>query len=87
MTVPMTAGSNCAEPRDVLQDPHLTVERKRDMLRRWALDAYEVETKPSATHLRAVRLQEVIDALLDLEEPHINGDSFQHVRQHVRKAA
>ena len=59
-----------ASPQDVLDDHDLTPAQKRDVLRRWALDAYLIEldlfkgepqTEPS-------RLDEVIDALFDLDE-------------------
>jgi ETC complex I subunit conserved region len=70
-----------AAPQHVLQDRSLSQERKRDVLRRWALDAYQIELEHSRGNSLAEpsRLQEVIDALLDLEEPHITPASFQHI--------
>jgi hypothetical protein len=70
-----------ADPKHVLLDSNLSPTRKRDILRRRALDAYQIETEHSKGNLLAgpSRLQEVIDALLDLEEPQITPASFQHV--------
>lgn len=70
-----------ADPKQVLLDSNLSPTRKRDILRRWALDAYQIETEHSKGNLlaRPSHLQEVIDALLDLEEPKITAGSFQHV--------
>jgi hypothetical protein len=36
-----------ADPQQVLLDSNLSPERKRDILRRWALDAYQIETERS----------------------------------------
>jgi hypothetical protein len=70
-----------ADPQDVLGDRNLSQERKRDVLRRWALDAYRIEIEHSRSNSLSEpsRLQEAIDALLDLEEPHITPASFQHI--------
>lgn len=70
-----------ADPKQVLLDSNLSPTRKRDILRRWALDAYQIETEHSKSNLlaRPSKLQEVIEALLDLEEPEITAGSFQHV--------
>jgi hypothetical protein len=71
------------DPQDVLQDDRLLPERKRDILRRWALDAFQIEMEHSKGKLldEPSRLQEVIDALLDLDEPHINAASFQYLNR------
>ncbi|WP_247497336.1 ETC complex I subunit [Bradyrhizobium sp. 149] len=73
------------DPQDVLRDDGLTPERKREMLRRWALDAYQIEIEHSKGKSldQPSRLEEVIDALLNLEEAHITPASFQHA---ARKA-
>jgi hypothetical protein len=55
-----------ARPEDVLRDPKLARDEKRDILRRWALDAYLVEV--AATEGAPSRLEEVIDALIDLDD-------------------
>jgi hypothetical protein len=65
----------------VLLDSNLSRTQKEDVLRRWALDAYQIEVEHSKDNLltRPSHLKEVIDALLDLEEPQITAGSFQHV--------
>lgn len=70
-----------ADPHQVLLDSNLSPTRKRDILRRWALHASQIETEHSKGNLLATpsHLQEVIDALLDLEEPQITEASFEHV--------
>jgi hypothetical protein len=70
-----------AGPKQVLLDGNLSPTRKRDILRHWALDAYQIETEHSKGNLPASpsHLQEVIDALLDLEDSQITPASFQHV--------
>jgi hypothetical protein len=60
-----------ADPQDVLRDPKLDPEQKREVLHRWALDAYLLELAYSNGEPQAQlsRLQEVIDALIDLGQP------------------
>jgi hypothetical protein len=60
-------------PTDVLRDPRLSASDKRDVLQRWALNAYRSELAFPKTDLAVhpSRLNDVIDALLDLEEPEI----------------
>jgi hypothetical protein len=61
-----------AAPQEVLRDPALSQTEKRDVLRRWARDAYLIEsTSKDSAVLRASRLDEVIDALIDLDEPEL----------------
>jgi hypothetical protein len=36
-------GGHHAKPQEVLRDPSLSLAEKRDVLRRWALDAYLIE--------------------------------------------
>lgn len=59
------------EPERVVRHPHLSAEQKRDILRRWALEAYRTDgAKTQATGQAAPsRLNKVIDALIDLDEP------------------
>jgi ETC complex I subunit conserved region len=59
-----------AAPSDVLHDVSLSPEQKWDGLRRWALDTYQLELAPSrgSPQREASRLDDVIDALLELEE-------------------
>ena len=63
-------------PKQVLVDSALSPARKRNILLQWALDAYRTENE----HAKGFpdersRLHEVIDALLDLEEPQISAMS------------
>jgi len=64
------ASSGYANPKDVLADPALTQSEKRDVLQRWALDAYLIELALSkglpVSHQS--RLDDVIDALIDLDD-------------------
>ncbi|MEK9278603.1 hypothetical protein MTR72_02950 [Bradyrhizobium sp. ISRA442] len=61
--------SSYAHPSDVLRDPKLSAEQKRNLLRQWALDAYRIELSategmPSSA---SSQLNEAIDALIDLD--------------------
>ena len=62
-------------PGEILLDPKLSIERKRQLLRQWAFDAYRFEVAategmpPSAPS----RLDEAIDALIDLDEAGSRG--------------
>jgi ETC complex I subunit-like protein len=70
--VPSGADPSCgyADPKDVLADSALSRPEKRDVLQRWALDAYLVELALSKGRPvpHQSRLDEVIDALIDLDE-------------------
>jgi hypothetical protein len=62
------------EPERVVRHPQLSAEQKRDVLRRWALEAYRSDEAKKRVLARAdssdsSRLDKVIDALIDLEEP------------------
>jgi hypothetical protein len=59
-----------ADPEGVLRDPKLSREMKREILRRWPLDAYliEVAATEGVPEAEPSRLQEVIDALIDLDD-------------------
>jgi hypothetical protein len=76
-----------ADPQDVLRDPDLRQAEKREMLHRWALDAYLLDLAYSKgePQSQASRLQEVIDALIDLDQPASEGAGEQ--RDHERKTA
>jgi hypothetical protein len=54
----------------VLDDHDLSPAQKRDVLRRWALDAYLIELAlfKDEAQSEPSRLDEVIDALFDLDE-------------------
>jgi hypothetical protein len=59
-----------ASPQDVLVDHELSPAQKRDVLRRWALDAYLIELAlfNGEPQSEPSRLDEVIEALFDLDE-------------------
>jgi hypothetical protein len=59
-----------ASPDEVLRDPKLSMEQKREILRRWALDAYliEVAMTEGMPQGEPSRLDEVVDALIDLND-------------------
>jgi hypothetical protein len=59
-----------ASPQDVLDDHDLSPAQKRDVLRRWALDAYLIELAlfKGEPQSEPSRLDEAIDALFDLDE-------------------
>lgn len=66
------AGRTCdryTRPSEVLRDPTLCEEQKRDLLRRWALDAYRLvaSAKQGMQSDAASELNEAIDALIDLD--------------------
>lgn len=57
-------------PRDVLDDSALSEAERRNVLRRWAMDAYLIECSLSRGEAvpHPSRLDEVVDALIDLDE-------------------
>ena len=63
-----------AAPKEVVRDRVLSEAEKRDVLRRWALDAYLIESASSKgdAEPRPSHLDEVIDALIDLDEPEVH---------------
>lgn len=92
------------EPERVVRHPQLSPEQKREVLRRWALEAYRTDgartwafAQPDST-----RLDKVIDALIDLDEPgglvvikrkdtgsaavHVGPETPLAGREYVRKA-
>jgi hypothetical protein len=76
-------GGHHAKPQEVLRDPSLSLAEKQDVLRRWALDAYlELSLSKDEAASEPSRLNEVIDAMLDLEEDKIGG-SGRHVAESI----
>jgi hypothetical protein len=73
-------------PTAVLSDPRLSERDKRELLRRWALNAYASERAFPGTGAaaRSSRLDDVIDALLDLDEPEIRNLAQRNAGQHSR---
>jgi hypothetical protein len=59
------------EPERVVRHPQLSPEQKRDVLRRWALEAYRTDGARTQAFAQSdsARLDKVIDALIDLDEP------------------
>jgi hypothetical protein len=60
-------------PRDVVNDPHLSLAEKRAILSSWASDACAVDSapglrKPPGVH-QAVSFDDIIDALRSLDDP------------------
>lgn len=61
-------------PKDVLADSRLLPEHKRELLRRWALD--ELPQSGGQAQSSSSRVDEVIDAILDLDE--MQGSILPH---------
>ena len=59
-------------PRDVLNDPDLTIQEKRAILSSWAPDACAVEEMPALRQppaaKRPVTFDEIVDALRSLDD-------------------
>jgi hypothetical protein len=54
---------------DVLADAHLSTQQKRAILQHWAMAAYQLEHGyPNGAGQSSSRLDEIVDALLDLDE-------------------
>jgi hypothetical protein len=66
-----------ADPEEIVMHPNLSFDKKRELLHRWAFDAYRVEVvgvempRPQERS----RLDEVIDALIALEEATVTGSA------------
>jgi hypothetical protein len=60
-----------SHPRDVLRDPHLRMNEKREILSSWASDASAVQDEPALRWLlgtvEPVPLDDVLDALRRLD--------------------
>jgi hypothetical protein len=68
-SAPVNPAACFASPSEVVRDPILTAAQKRDVLQRWALDEYLIQVGMTAeiAQGKSVRLDEVIDALIDLD--------------------
>ncbi len=83
-----------AHPRDVAEDPDLTINEKRAILASWASDACAVEAAPALRHPPGapgvVSVDEVLDALRMLdrqaqqERPEVAWARRQVRRQSIR---
>jgi hypothetical protein len=83
--------SRYAAPQDVLDDVTLSNSEKRDVLRRWALNAYLVEVAAFKDDPVSIpsRLDEVIDALIDVDETELRrlgGTASSAGKQNPRAA-
>jgi len=67
---PGDPAADYASPKAVLTDAQLSPAQKRDVLLHWGLNAYQIELAPPRGEPQSEpsRLDEVIDALLDLDE-------------------
>lgn len=69
-----------SHPTDVLKDPHLTWEQKREILSSWASDASAVQDEPALRWLlgtvEPVHVDDVLEALRRLDR--LSGGSSQH---------
>jgi hypothetical protein len=63
------------DPEEIVKHPTLSFDKKRELLHRWAFDAYRVEVvaAEAARPFERSRLDEVIDALIALEEAAVTG--------------
>ncbi|HVT29733.1 MAG TPA: ETC complex I subunit [Lacipirellulaceae bacterium] len=77
-----------ASPDEVLRDPKLSMEQKREILGRWALDAYliEVAMTEGMPEGEPSRLDEVVDALIDLEDAENSASLAQAGHAHAANA-
>jgi len=59
------------EPERIVRHPQLSPEQKREILRRWALEIYRTDCAKTRAIAQKdfARLDKVIDALIDLDEP------------------
>jgi hypothetical protein len=59
------------EPERVARHPQLSPKQKREILRRWALELYRTDCAKTRAIAQEdlARLDKVIDALIDLDEP------------------
>jgi hypothetical protein len=66
---PYSATACYANPDEILKSPELSTQQKRGLLCKWAFDAYRVEVAATGgiPPCSASRLDEVIDALIDLD--------------------
>lgn len=77
-------------PRDVVNDPELTLQEKRAILSSWASDACAVESHPALRlppgAKRPVSFDEVVDALRSLDDPPPRpGGATMRLRSRIRR--
>src|SRR5207302_2477670 len=72
-----------AHPKDVVNDPDLTLSEKRAILASWASDACAVEAAPAMRRPpgnRPVPFDDIVDALRELDR-----QAGQHYRPHYKR--
>jgi len=76
-------------PRKVVADPDLTLNEKRAILASWASDACAVEAAPALRCIpggaRAVEVDEILEALRELDKLAAGADSGPAVRGWTRR--
>jgi hypothetical protein len=69
-------------PTDVLKDPHLTHEQKREILASWASDASAVQDEPALRWLlgtvEPVPVDDVLEALRRLDRAAGSASQYNH---------
>ncbi len=77
-----------ASPDEVVRDPKLSTAHKREILRRWVLDAYliEVAMTEGMPQGEPSRLDEVVDALIDLNDAENSASLAQAGHAHATNA-
>ncbi len=79
---PAASAHDYSTPRAVLADERLSREQKHDVLHRWALDAYhaEVAVSQGTGRPKPMPLDDVIDALLELDEQSVAMPAIRNGR-------
>jgi hypothetical protein len=76
-------------PRDVVQDPDLTLNEKRTILASWASDACAIEAAPALRCApggrRAVAVDDILDALRTLDKQANEGARASWARRQARR--
>lgn len=77
------------DPARVIRHPHLSLEQKRDILRRWALEAQrrDAATTTATGKQHSSQLERVIDALIDLDEASSSAFSGRKKPKRTAKGA
>jgi hypothetical protein len=76
-------------PRDVIEDPDLTVNEKRAVLASWASDACAVEAAPALRLApgtdRTVSVDDILEALRELDKTQQSAGTARERRQDRRR--
>lgn len=80
-----------AHPRDVVNDPDLTISEKRAVLASWASDACAVEAAPALRHAPGTRdvvsVDEILDALRALDKEATEAGWAKRTKRAARRRA